>query len=137
MKKCNKQNCETCPYIKTGVEIKSTLNSAVAKLNSTIDCTSSNLVYCIFCNKPNCKQLYIGQTQRQLKVRFGEHKTSVRTKARNVIGEHFVGPGHSQANMEITGLEKVRTVGESIIEKRESLWIKKFEAEHLGLDDRK
>ena len=88
-------------------------------------------------NKQNWKQLYVGQTQRQLKVRFGEHKTFVRTKSKNVIGEHFVGPGHSLANMEITGLEKVRTSGEAIIEKRESLWIKRFEAEHLGLNSRK
>ena len=61
----------------------------------------------------------------------------MRTKAKNVIGEHFVGPGHSLDNMEITGLEKVISRGQSIIEKRESLWIKKFEAEHLGLNDRK
>ena len=137
MKKCNKANCETCPYVKTGKQFKSTLNTAVAQLNSTIDCTTTNVVYCVFCNKNNCKQLYIGQTQRQLKTRFGEHKTSVRTKAKNVIGEHFVGPGHSLANMEIAAIEKVRNTKQSFIEKRESLWIKKFEAEHLGLNNRK
>ena len=109
----------------------------MAQLNSTIDCTTTNVVYCVFCNKNNCKQLYIGQTQRQLKTRFGEHKTSVRTKAKNVIGEHFVGPGHSLANMEIAAIEKVRNNKQSFIEKRESLWIKKFEAEHLGLNNRK
>ena len=126
MKKCNKPSCETCPYVKSGSKFKSTFNCAVAQLNSTLDCTSKNVVYCIYCNKTNCKQLYIGQTQRELKVRFGEHKTSVRKKAKNVIGEHFVGPGHSLANMEITALEI-----------RESSWITKFEAEHLGLNSRK
>ena len=54
-----------------------------------------------------------------------------------MIGEHFVGPGHTLANMELSGVEKVRTSGQAIIEKRESLWIKKFEAEHLGLNNRK
>ena len=54
-----------------------------------------------------------------------------------MIGEHFVGPGHSLANMEIAAIEKVRNNKQSFIEKRESLWIKTFEAEHLGLNNRK
>ena len=137
MKKCNEARCEACPYIKVGTEIKSTLNSTTVKINAALNCTSTNVVYGLFCNKENCRQLYIGQTQRPLKNRLSEHKTSVRTKANNVIGNHFSNPGHSLANLEVTAVEKVFKKGQGFIQKRESMWINKFEAEHQGLNGRK
>ena len=57
MKKCNGPNCEACPFIKTGREVKSPFNSTSVKVNSTLDCTSTNLVYGIFCNKENCRRI--------------------------------------------------------------------------------
>ena len=105
--------------------------------NLTTIRTSTNVVYCLQCNKENCKQIYVGQTQRTLKERFGEHKTSVRKEANNAIGGHFNGPGHSIANMNIIALEKVYTPGQATIEKRESLYINKLEAEFRGLNRQK
>ena len=67
------------------------------------------------------KDIDIGQTKREIKTRFGEHKTSVRTKQNNAIGQHFNGPGHSLSNMNIIGIEKVFTAIQPILEKRESL----------------
>ena len=137
MKKCNEARCEVCPYIKVGTEVKSTLNSTTVQINADLNCTSTNIVYGLFCNKDNCRQLYIGQTQRQLKHRVSEHKTSIRTKSNNVIGNHFSNPGHSLANLEVTAIEKVFKKGQGFIQKRESMWINKFEAEHQGLNGRK
>ena len=94
-------------------------------------------MYGLFCNKEKCKKIYIGQTKRQIKERISEHKTSVRTKNKNVIGTYFNGPGHSLDNMEYTAVEKVYTKSESVLNKRESFWIREFEAEHQGLNDRK
>ena len=95
------------------------------------------MVYCLQCNKNNCRQIYIGYTTRQLKERFSEHKSSARTNSNNAIGEHFNGPGHSMAHMNILALEKVFTKGTAIIEKRESFYINKFEAEYKGLNRKK
>ena len=106
------------------------------KINSNVDCNSQNTVYCIFCNKPRCNQIYIGQSQRELKKRFSEHKTSVRTNAKNVVGQHFNEPGHSIFNMEVAALEKVFDRGKQIIEKRESMWIETLEAEFKGLNQK-
>ena len=78
-----------------------------------------------------------GQTQRTLKERFSEHKTSVRTHTKNSIGEHFNLPGHSVTNMKILALEKVKQQGTQIIEKRESFWINQLEAEFKGLNRKK
>ena len=109
-------------------------NQTKFKINSALDCTSKNAVYCLFCNKPGCSKIYVGQTQRELRERFSEHKTSVRTKSKKVVGQHFSGPGHTLANMEIMAIEKVFTKGTKFIEKRESMWIEKLEAEFKGLN---
>ena len=66
----------------------------------------------------------IGQTKRPLKDRILEHKTSVRTKSNNAIGTHFNGPGHSLDNLQYTAVEKVYNKSESVLKKRESLWIR-------------
>ena len=137
MKKCNQVRCEACPYIKEGKVVKSTYNQTQVKINSALSCNSTNVVYGLFCNKQNCKKLYIGQTKRPIRERLSEYKTSVRTKNKNVIGTHFNGPGHSLDNMEYTAVEKVYTKSESVLNKRESFWIREFEAEHQGLNDRK
>ena len=134
---CKQSQCETCPFVKTGNKFKSPFNNTTVQLNSTLSCASTNVVYCLSCSKENCQQIYIGQTKRQLKERFGEHKTSVRTKSKCAVSEHFNGPGHALHNMQIMAIEKVFTPGQTILEKRESLWINKLEAEHLGLNRKK
>ena len=95
------------------------------------------MVYGLFCDKENCRQLYIGKTERKLKEWLSEHKTSVRNNQKNVVGEHFNGPGHSLENLKITAIEKVFKRGTETILKRESLWINLFEAEFKGLNSKK
>ena len=137
MKPCNKPNCETCPFVKPCKMFKGPFNKTEIQINSSLGCNSTNVVYCLKCNKQNCNQIYIGQTKREIGVRFGEHKTSVKTKSNNTIGNHFNGPGHSLANMNILAIEKVFNPSETVIKKRESLWINRLEAEHKGLNKQK
>ena len=61
----------------------------------------------------------------------------MRKKEKSVVGVDFNGPGHSVDNLKITGVEKVLNRGQQIILKRESLWIKLFQAEYLGLNVKK
>ena len=133
MKACNEKQCQTCPYVKTGKIFKSPFKSTVVQLNSTLSCASSNVVYCLLCSKENCQKIYIGQTKRQLKERFGEHKTSVRNNSKCTVAEHFNGPGHSLHDIQILALEKDFTPGQRILKKREILYINKLEAEYSGL----
>ena len=107
------------------------------KINCSVNCETQNLVYGIFCKKENCKQIYIGKTERKLKERLLEHVNSVKKNEKNAIGQHFNGPGHSLANLQITTIEKIFNKGTQIILKRESFWINKFEAEFKGLNTRK
>ena len=100
-----------------------------------MNCLSKNVIYCIQCKK--CQQIYIGQTSRELKTRFSEHKTAVRTFQKNTIGDHFNMPGHSVTQMTIFAIEKVFNPGLQILEKRESMWIRNLEAEFKGLNRKK
>ena len=53
---------------------------------------------------------------------------------KNVVGQHFNGPGHSIFNMEVAAIEKVK--GKQTIEKRESMWIEYLAAEFKGLNQK-
>ena len=135
MTACNKPLCETCPYIQKLHKFKGPFSKNEVTLNAPMNCLSTNVIYCINCKK--CQQIYIGQTSRQLKDRFSEHKTSVRTSQKNAIGDHFNGPGHSLSHMTIFAIEKVFNHGQQILEKRESLIIRNLEAEFKGLNRKK
>ena len=88
MKPCNEKMCETCPFVKITRQFKGPFNETVVKLNTTLSCSSTNVVYCVQCNKDRCRQIYVGYTERKLKDRFGEHKSSVNTHKTNAIGKH-------------------------------------------------
>ena len=76
MKKCN--NCSVCPYIKEGKVVKATFSDYKIEVNSSVDCSTRNVVYLLGCSK--CPMQYIGETERMLKERFSEHKGYVNTK---------------------------------------------------------
>ena len=135
MTTCNKPLCATCPFVKKITTFKGPFSKMQVNLNYPMNCLSKNLIYCIQCSK--CQQIYVGQTSRSLKERFCEHKNSVRTNQKNTIGDHFNGPGHSLANMNIFGLEKVFNTKPQILEKRESMWIKNLISEFKGLNRQK
>ena len=84
MTPCNKPVCETCPYVKKITAFKGPFSKNQVILNSPMNCLTKNVVYCIQCSK--CQQIYIGQTSRELKERFSEHKTSVRTFQKMLLG---------------------------------------------------
>ena len=49
MKKCNKTNCTSCPYIREGKEI--TINGKKWNISNQINCNTYNIVYAIICKK--------------------------------------------------------------------------------------
>ena len=65
---------------------------------SNCNCESDNLVYIIKCMK--CKLFYVGETQKQAKVRIYQHLNNIKnfqpyTKVRSEIAEHFNLKGHN------------------------------------------
>ena len=136
MRRCNKNNCSTCPYVKVGTEVQAWATEAKVKINASGNCDTTNLIYCITCNK--CNQNYIGETKRPLKVRFGEHLGYVRNKKLNEpTGHHFNLPGHNITMMEITLLEKIWSSSTNLRKIRESKYIQDFDSFYNGINQRR
>ena len=104
MKKCNK--CSACPFVKEGKTTQSRSSNYRQDINSTVDCTTKNIIYLLGCRK--CPQQYIGETERAMKERFQEHRNYVSTNNQSkTTGVHFNSKGHTISDMEITIVEKV------------------------------
>ena len=87
-----------------------------------MNCNSNNIIYLIECNKENCtNSRYVGETKRNIRNRFGEHRGYVTNNHINqATGAHYDLPGHSVENMKVKILEKVKIFSDSYIEKKES-----------------
>ena len=64
MKKCNKP-CPACPFIQEGKTIKG--DTFTWKIRTSINCESKNVICLIECNLDNCRERYIGKTERFFK----------------------------------------------------------------------
>ena len=87
------------------------------------------------CDKHNCNQRYVGETERELKERMKEHigyaKNNIIT---NATGEHFNLPGHSFQNMKFTIIEKVKQKDTIYRQEREKYHIMKFNTFYDGMN---
>ena len=132
MKKCNKM-CPACPYIMEGKTIFG--DNFKWDITKSVDCNTANVIYLIECNKENCRKRYIGESERPLRKRFSEHKGYVRNNIYSQpTGHHFNLPGHSEDNMNITILEKVKKNDTYYRKEREKYLIKKFNTYYRGLN---
>ena len=89
----------------------------------------------IECNKENCKLKYIGESERSMKDRLGEHKGYINNnKWKQPTGYHFNMPGHTIANLTITILEKVKKENILYRKEREKYLIRKFNTYYSGMN---
>ena len=66
-------------------------------------CISENLVYCISYRR--CSHLYIGETGRSLRSRFGEHLRSIRKNTPGFpVAQHFNSTGHIITDVQVRGM---------------------------------
>ena len=104
MKRCP-YDCNTCPYVQPGRTVKVTATTFRHDIESSVDCHTSNLIYCISCDR--CPDQYVGETGKALSQRFAQHRGYVRNnKIDQATGENFNLPGHGLPNMKVTILEK-------------------------------
>ena len=71
MKRCGK-NCAICPYVDQTKTVKASSSDYIHDIESAVDCSSCNIIYCITCL--HCNKQYIGESEKSLAVRFGQHK---------------------------------------------------------------
>ena len=113
--------------------MKATFSDYKKEVNSSVDCSTRNVVYLLGCSK--CPMQYIGETERMLKDRFSEHKGYVNTKNQSkTTGMHFNQKGHSVSNMQITIIEKVYNQDPLFRKQRKKMFIQKFNTKYKGLN---
>ena len=79
----------------------------------------------------------MGETEKTLGVRFGQHRGYVRNKKiEKATGYHFNQPGHSISDMRISVMEKVWADDPFMREERETHYIKKMNTKHKGMNRR-
>ena len=89
----------------------------------------------IQCNKDNCKQQYIGESDRKFRIRMLEHISYVRNEnIKKATGFHFNMPGHSIENMTFSVIEQVSKRNEYYRKEREKYHINKFNTYYKGMN---
>ena len=96
------------------------------------------MIYSVTCKKDSGECLrvngpqYVGCTEKPLKVRFSEHPGSVtqpsQANTAKPVGVHFRSAGHTQGDMVMQPIEKVRSKDRFILEAREWFWIGRYKA---------
>jgi len=133
MKKCGKNTCAACPYIKTGTKVKG--KKFTWNITKEYNCRSRNVIYIIECTKDNCKERYIGETERMFKERIYDHIGYVKNKNESqATGLHFNKPGHSVSDMKFTVIEGVKKNDKLYRKEREKQLINKFNTYHEGIN---
>ena len=130
------QACQVCWVSTNASTHKCHRTGRVWSINAPINCTTPNVVYKLTCKKCN-KFLYIGKTKRCLKHRINEHRGYISQKKVNQpAGEHFNSPGHSIADLQVVGIERVFARRnediDKILEQREKWWINEYDSVTFG-----
>lgn len=126
---CGGKFCNMCKYTKKQKEFQNSDKSKTFKINSFINCSTSYLVYVIYCTF--CNLIYVGCTKRSLKKRIAEHTADILHERTNVsrAARHFIDIHKSSLNTFcFSGIERVykpKRGGnwENKLHNREALWI--------------
>ena len=130
MKKCSKF-CSMCPFVKEAKEISNA--NFTWQIRQKYNCESENVVYFIECRKDNCKEIYIGETKRKIRLRHSKHRNYISNNEQATC-IHFNLPGHSASDMQILILEQIRKKDDFYRKERESWFIKKFQTHITGMN---
>ena len=99
---CEHPRCRTCGHISSKTDLLGLKDRFTIKDSFT--CLSCGLIYCI--SYRHCLAIYIGETGRTLRERFGEHLRSVSKSApRFPVAEHFSSNGHTIADALVCGIK--------------------------------
>ena len=128
------QLCVLCPFA------KNSRSHMVAdkefKINGMITCSSRGCVYKIMCQK--CLGfVYYGETGRELRTRFREHRGDIDNNRPKPVSEHFNKPGHTLGDLIFIGIERVIPTDDAFRRKqRESFYIRRANSMRNGANRR-
>ena len=125
-------HCSVCPLIIATDKLQSSDKKKEFNITSHVDCESDNVV-CRACDKT----VYVGETNRRLKDRIIEHRSSISTKKEFSVAIHVNSDGHCLKDMQVIGIERSRMKKDIYRREREKLWMKLLlNAKPEGLNDK-
>ena len=122
--KCGDRRCHICSagnkFGNFDSQVKSNTTKQVFKMNTSTNCNTSHCVYLIACRV--CGVQYVGQSIERLRLRFNNHRSSIRNKHKDKeVAIHFNLPGHSEKDIILQCIEAVPPGGN--LDRQESRWL--------------
>lgn len=125
--RCGIKNCGTCMYMWHRKKTVVGRDGKIHPIKQFINCGTEYVVYGIVCP---CGRLYVGRTQRPMRVRIGEHKCGIiNLRDKYPVPRHFVEVHQGDpAGMKVFGIESIGReldIGRRYqrLCKREAFWI--------------
>ena len=86
---CNKTRCDLCKnFLVNSQTFSSAQTGNTYFVRQTLSCNSANVIYLVHCKK--CNLQYVGSTTTEFKVRFRNHKSSMKTNKKTCeVASHF------------------------------------------------
>ena len=134
---CKCENgCIVCrEHLVQGLSFSSSNTREQFRIRQKLSCDSTNLVYLLHCDACQQPPQYVGQTSTTLRRRITSHRSSITTKANNLVSKHFNQPGHSVRNLKCIAVERVYTETIEARRRRENFWIDKLKTlKPMGLN---
>ena len=123
---CGSVRCKMCKHVHTGSTFISYVTQKqywVISADSSMDCTTANVVYLISCRK--CGVQYVGETSQLLRKRFGNHRNRLKNITNLYLYNHFSSDGHTLDDICIMPIEKVDGSTSNRLD-REGFWCREL-----------
>lgn len=121
IQKCQSPKCVTCTHLNTTPYFTSTTTKTTYLIRHSFSCNSTNLIYLITCTK--CRKQYVGLTTKTLRERINHHRTSIHTKQKRYINNHFNFPDHSIKNLSVQPIDTIHHSTPQTLVELERYWI--------------
>ena len=137
--KCQRR-CDLCSnYFQETNYFESFVTGRKYTIKESLSCISENVIYLASCNK--CKLQYVGSTTNQFKVRFRNHKSSMKTNKKTCeVAVHFNNTEHCLENFSFVCIEQINdsTNVDSKLLTREAYWTMQLRTlQPFGLNKRR
>ena len=139
--KCDKSRCDLCKnFLVESKTFSSAQTGKTYSVRQRLSCSSLNVIYLVHCNK--CNLQYVGSTTTEFKVRFRNHKSSMKTNKKTCeVAIHFNKSPHVLSDFTFQCIDQIQTHTiqdtEKLLITKEAYWSAQlFSLSPFGLNKR-
>ena len=138
---CNKTRCDLCKnFLVNSQTFSSAQTGKTYFVRQKLSCNSANVIYLVHCKK--CNLQYVGSTTTEFKVRFRNHKSSMKTNKKTCeVASHFNRTPHVLSDFTFQCIDQIQNSTsentENLLITKEAYWSAQlFSLSHFGLNKR-